>query len=297
MIVVRIYGGLGNQIFQYSFGKALSLNSGRELILDHSPMIGKRGEKYRKTYKGFYYRLNKYNIDEKYLNPSQSNFINIIRKKKLYKLINNIAVLSDKKKLIPYYIKEEYYDPSVINKHSFIYFDGYWQDFNYFSDYIKEIRKNLTLKNELDCYNNELLKEIKSVNSVSIHFIRGIKVADNKHRKIFHQSSMNYFFKAYDYIREKVENPKFFIFSNGIDWIKKNWPKEKPVTFIDNAGPDYEHHFLMSRCNHNIVDNSTFSYTAAYLNANPQKIVIAPKIWTKKKRFNNSNSWIIMDNS
>ena len=64
MIVVRIYGGLGNQIFQYAFGKALSLKSERELILDHSPMIGKWGENYRKTYKGFYYKLNKYNILE-----------------------------------------------------------------------------------------------------------------------------------------------------------------------------------------------------------------------------------------
>ena len=154
MIVVRIYGGLGNQIFQYAFGKALSLKSGRELILDHSPMIGKRGEKYRKTYKGFYYKLSKYNIHEKYLNSLKSNFINIIRKKKLYKIINNFALLNDKKKLIPYYIKEKFYNPYDTNKYSYIYFDGYWQDFNYFSDYIEEIRKDLTLKDKLTGDNN-----------------------------------------------------------------------------------------------------------------------------------------------
>lgn len=97
---------------------------------------------------------------------------------------------------------------------------------------------------------------------------------------------------------EKTQNPVFFIFSNEIDWAKKNLKINYPVIFIDNNGPDFEHLFLMGKCKHNIITSSTFGWWGAWLNNNPSKIVIAPKKLYKIRSWEGimPKSWLRFDN-
>lgn len=287
---------MGNQIFQYCFARALSLKYKRNLRIDYSALVGNRGEKYRKIYPGTQFRLNEYSICADFVSKFLARYIYLIRRKRIYKFFNIIARVKFFNKLIPVYMREGEIEEEDIDKFKNVFIEGHWTDFDSLNSYNSIIKNELSLKNELSQQNGELLKEILTVNSVSIHFIRGIKVSDLKHRKIFHESSLQYFINAYNYIYNHVTSPKFYIFSNDIKWVKRNWPENKIADFIDNDGPDFEHHFLMSRCKHNIVDNSTFSYTAAFLNNNQSKIIISPKIWMKQSNFSKPKSWIVMDN-
>lgn len=296
MIYVRIKGGLGNQIFQYAFGRALSTKYSEELVLDISSLIGRRGNNYRKVYPNIEYRLNKYKIIENYTSNLISTYINFVRRKKLYKVFNVIAGIENVNNLLPIYIKEGIFREKDIRRYKNLYLEGHWLDPSFFEDCAHILKKELSLKSELSLQNKQYLNEIEKSNSISIHIIRGIKVEDDKHRKIYHESSMQYFLDACTYIDRKVVAPNYFVFSNDISWVKQHWPTDKHVTFIDNKGPDYEHHYLMTKCKHNIVDNSTFSYTAAMLNPNPQRIIIGPKIWSIIDQINTPKSWIIFDN-
>lgn len=292
MIIVCIKGGLGNQLFQYAFGKALSIKHNRKLYFHVTNIYNSR------WYKSLCikYRLDKYNIQNQQVSKSMSLYISIVKRKKLYKLFNYFTGIKYINRFLPVYFNENDFQDVDITKYYMICLDGHWENYEYFEDYENILKKDFTLIEEMTAENKKYLKEIESTNSVSIHFIKGFKVKDPRHKKIYHESSFSYYLDAYDYCEKKLDQPKFFVFSNDIDLVKKNWPIDKLVTFVDNSGPDYQHHYLMKNCRHNIIDNSTFSFSAAYLNNNENKIVIAPNIWTKKIKMNKPEDWIILDN-
>ncbi len=107
---------------------------------------------------------------------------------------------------------------------------------------------------------------------------------------------MNYYIRAINFIKKRVVNPHFFIFSDDVEWVKNNLKTKFPLIFISgNNLKDYEELILMSRCKHNIIANSAFSWWGAWLNENENKIVIAPYQWLKIKHKANkniiSNNW------
>jgi hypothetical protein len=93
-------------------------------------------------------------------------------------------------------------------------------------------------------------------------------------------SHKDYYPKAITFIKDKIDNPTFLVFSDDVEWVKKNMEIGERVIYVSDMGfKDYEELAIMKHCRHNIIANSTFSYWAAYLNANPDKIVICPKRW------------------
>ena len=295
MFIVKIYGGLGNQLFQYFFCSYLENRFGIDTAIDYSSLIGSRGNKYRRTYKGIHYRLNKFNFKRPSFSEAKHFSINIIRKYNIHMLIETFSKLT-RGSIIPLYIREQRFDEYKINLKYDYYFEGHWVDYSYFQQVSQNILNELKLVNNISLKNQNYLEAINNSNSISIHFIRGIKVEDPTHMNIYHSSKLEYFLNAYGVMKNLVGNPKFFIFSNNIEWVKTIWPNENSAIFIDNWGPDYEHHYLMQNCKHNIIDNSTFSYTAALINRYNRKIIMAPKIWSKHKPTSYPPEWIIMDN-
>lgn len=169
------------------------------------------------------------------------------------------------------------------NPHQFIdyipeaYYDGYWQNYEYLEsirisilDEFKPLEEDL---NKHQC----ILDSIKSCNSVSIHIRRGDYINISSNAKIFHICDKEYYYKGVNYFRQNVVNPLFFIFSEDIEWCKKNFVGEEFI-FMDINSPHIDM-YLMSMCKHNIISNSTFGWWAAMLNKNIQKTVIAPKKW------------------
>jgi Glycosyl transferase family 11 len=165
-----------------------------------------------------------------------------------------------------------------------IYLDGYWQSEQYFAQYADKIREDFTFKLQLSNQNAVITKQISQENSVSLHVRRGDYVTNSKNAFIG-VCSLDYYQTAVEQIKMQVDKPVFFIFSDDINWVKDNLSlDDKAVLISHNLGSEsYNDMRLMSLCSHNIIANSSFSWWGAWLNANPNKIVIAPKQWFASK--------------
>lgn len=128
--------------------------------------------------------------------------------------------------------------------------------------------------------NKIISDEIRKTNSVSLHIRRGDYITSKITNKFHGTCCLGYYKKAMKLINKKVKNPKYFVFSDDIYWVKKNLEIKNAFYVDDNVGDkSYIDMQLMSMCKHNIIANSSFSWWAAWLNNNPNKIVIAPKKW------------------
>ncbi len=264
MIIVKIHAGLGNQMFQYSLGRALSLRSKDELKFDLS-WFNDTGDDINRPFK-----LDIFDIDIK---EADENKVKNIVPGKWKRLLG----LYDHKK----YIKEKHFnfDEDVINLKGDVYLDGYWQSWKYFSDFEDVIRKDLILKDGFGAEAEKISNIIKDNNSVSLHVRRGDYVQNLKTNAYHGTCSMEYYKKAIEYIKNKVGDMKLFIFSDDIEWAKEQ-ELFKGATFVSHPGiKDYEEIMLMSLCKYNIVANSSFSWWGAWLNSNNNKIVVAPSKW------------------
>ena len=127
---------------------------------------------------------------------------------------------------------------------------------------------------------------MQQVNAVSVHVRRGDYV-NNKNANAFHGvCSPEYYRKAIELIAKRVDSPKYFVFSDDIEWVKEHIEIPNAVFVSQKDIADHEELVLMSKCKHAIIANSSFSWWGAWLNANPNKLVIAPKQWVSDSRVN-----------
>lgn len=143
-----------------------------------------------------------------------------------------------------------------------------------------EIKKCFTFLPFTDEMNLRLEKEIEECESVAIHVRKG----KDYQSRIWYQNtcSMDYYRKAILLMKEKLQHPKFYVFTDNVDWVKENFQEMEYTLVEGNPADGYGSHFdmqLMSLCKHNIISNSTYSWWSAFLNRNSEKVVIAPKIW------------------
>jgi len=275
MIIVQLYGGLGNQMFQYATGRALSLKNDTDLKLDLHAF-----ESYSKGITKRKYKLDIFNIKTKFASIKEVEEYTI-PSKIMYLLNRNLKLPTN-----PYsstYIKEKTlnFDESVMKLSKKIYLDGYWQTEKYFKNFDKQIKIDFIFKSEPSSKNKVLLEQIKSTNSVSIHVRRTDYVSDKETNEFHGVIGTEYYRAAIVLLSQKVKNPRYFIFSDDISWCKINLKFIKDAVFVDYNKDDksFEDMRLMSKCMHNIIANSSFSWWGAWLNNNPNKIVIAPKKW------------------
>jgi hypothetical protein len=161
------------------------------------------------------------------------------------------------------------------------YLHGYWQSELYFKSFERIIREDFTFREPLDERNSILAAEIHRTSSVSLHVRRGDYISDNKTSNIMGVCSLKYYQDAIKYISQKIDNPVFYIFSDDIEWVKRELIISFPCVYIDfnQQSVSYKDMQLMSLCKCNIIANSSFSWWGAWLNINPEKIVIAPNSW------------------
>jgi len=271
MIITRLFGGLGNQMFQYAAGRRLAHVLAVELKLDIT-WLGK--------FESRPYALGKFNIEEKFASKAE-----IAAVAPTGRFGHALATKWPKK--CPKYIQEKgfHFDPEILNLHDGVYLKGYWQSEKYFSDIAESIRREFILKTPLSGKSKELFEMIVSKQSVSIHIRRGDYVATRRTKQVHGTCGPDYYLRCVDYLKQLVKNAHFFVFSDDPEWAGDNLKQLCPATFVDynRAGRDYEDLLLMSRCNHHIIANSTFSWWGAWLNPKKDKIVLAPKQWFDKK--------------
>jgi hypothetical protein len=265
MVIVKLIGGLGNQMFQYAIGRNLSIKNKTSLYLDLSQLLD-RNETLNYTFRDFE------------LNVFDTHFC-IVKNSSLWKAYRKIY-----NSIFPsQYITESnhFYNSSVLDLTGNIYLDGYWQNEKYFKGIDTTIRKDFTFKNKPNEINRQYIDRIKSTNAVSIHFRRGDYITNSEARSYQGICTEEYYLNAIKHINQTVRSPHFFIFSDDIDWVKQNFPLRNNYSLIDfNKGRySFEDMRLMSLCKHNIIANSSFSWWGAWLNANKNKIIISPTQW------------------
>jgi len=180
------------------------------------------------------------------------------------------------------------------------YLYGYWQSHKYFDKHTSELRKEFTFQPPLNDKNQEIASQILTSHAVSLHVRRCDYQTNPKNIHLYHVCTLDYYRSAIDYISNSIDRPVFIVFSDDMDWVKENLHIDGPTQYIDhNRGSDsFNDMRLMSLCQHHIIANSTFSWWGAWLNADPDKTVVAPRQWFKNCRMNSidliPNNWILI---
>lgn len=295
MIIVRLKGGLGNQMFQYAIGRTLAYKNNDKLALDLTPFLNQNEKDSLREYS-----LSVFNINAELTTLSKigQNFPLIFFLKNISYVITKIKKITKLQK----YIREKdskyfQFQKKNLSLSGNTYLNGYWQNEKYFKDIEHIIRQDFTFKNKPDNKNYQVLDKINATNSVSLHIRRGDYVNNYRISKRFNVLSLDYYKKAINLVFEKINSPVFFVFSNDIPWVKENLNLHKNFYFIDhNQTKDYEDLRLMSNCKHHIIANSTFSWWGAWLSENDGKIVIAPKQWLTKEGVDETGGVDIVPN-
>ena len=275
MIIIKLSGGLGNQMFQYALGLALERKLNIQVKYDFSFF------KNRKNIHNNILIHEIFKIDIKVAkNKELYSFlgINIFR---VFRKISKIFNLNNSK----YIFEDDKKNPMILNeKLNNCYLDGYWQNWKYFIDYKKEINNIFSFKPVISKKFNEIKKKILNKKSAIIHFRRG-DYKDKKNKGIFYQLGKAYYQEAIQVMRKKNKDLIFYVFSDEIDLAKDFFTFEKNLVFINiNKGKDsYRDMYLMSLSKNIIISNSTFSWWAAWLGES-KNIIIAPKLWFKQEK-------------
>lgn len=290
-IIIMVDGGLGSQLNKYIIGQVIKYKTKAEVKYDLSWF-----ERHGKS------------ID----NKDNRNF-------ELTKLFPETDFPVASKKEIEFYRKYfRYsnkkifkYNKKILNFKPPVYIDGYISNSRYLTDFKDLGLNDLKFNMELTGTNKEIFDDIKLQNSsVAIHVRRGDYV-----NSVHDILTSEYFVNAINYLQKHLEqkNPKFYIFSNGMEWVKNEIiPKLKNNINIcliegndnDNGAIDF---YLMYNCQHQIISNASFGLFAAFLNKNADKIVIMPQFWMKnRKNFEKMDTssakahrfsgWIVMSN-
>lgn len=272
-VIVKIHGGLGNQMFQWAFGKAFSQRSGQEVYFDN---YAYRIKGYDRTFglQNFNAEVNLKRRREKKRNIFYNFFVKPhFKKDKIEEVIIDKCVVEQAN------LK---FDESLLCLESPVYIEGFFQSEKYFADIADQIKRGFSLKTPLNQNNLDMLEKIKNSNAISLHVRRGDYLNDEDDWGI---CSKKYYQMAVELIVKEanITNPSLFIFSDDYQWVSENLKFDCEMFFVNINGPD-EAYFdleLMKNCKHNVIANSSFSWWGAWLNENSQKIVVAPKPWFK----------------
>lgn len=177
------------------------------------------------------------------------------------------------------------------------YMKGYWQSEKYFLPFAAQIRADFSFKCPLDDKNTALAEGIRRRNSISLHVRRGDYVKNPATLALHGVCSLGYYHAAVEHICRHVDNPVFYVFSDDMHWVRENLVIAAPVHHVDHDNRAYDDMHLISLCKHHVIANSSFSWWGAWLNKNPQKIVVAPKQWFVRPRCTDDllpASWVTL---
>ena len=297
MIIIKLSGGIGNQMFQYAAGYSLARRNRTELLLDLSS--------YSKNSIHNGYELFKvFSIEtSEATNKELESIIGLRSNRLFYKLIEKypLKILCGNN----FYIQPFFhFDPSfdLVKENSLL--TGYFQSEKYFLRYRKSISRiyaQCNKLNNLKGMNKKHLHKILNSNSISIHVRRGDYLTNIAAFNVHGVCSSSYYIHAISHLKSLMKNLKFFVFSDDVVYSRLIFKGLSNITYIENniAEHSYLDMFLMSACKHNIIANSTFSWWAAWLNKNQNKVVIAPRKWFKSSKYTTTDlfpsDWILID--
>lgn len=281
MVIVKIKCGLGNQMFQYALGKRLALDWQDELKVDLAWFNNIKSGDIPRELEIDSFNVVLSNATEAEIAKSMPSF--------LARLVDRIRGRINRNHFYRFYA-------TILKKKKNVYLDGYFQSYKYFETIRDVLLTEFTLKNgyhrEVDGIKSEIEKTDQSV---AVHIRRGDFATIRKGYNGL--CDLSYYQKALEIIKNKYPNVQLFIFSDDIEWAKTNLKLAGPMVFVSRPVLNpAEELWLMSLCKHQIIANSTFSWWAAWLNKNPQKIVVSPSRWLVAEDIKTDNllplNWI-----
>ncbi len=282
-IVVKLIGGLGNQMFLYAFGQKLKETFGANVgydILDFE------------FYNLRNFELQNFNIKIELADNLRSKKFRFSKSPLINYIMNKVLLGREN------YFYEPKIDVNAISLQNENYFWGYWQLSNFYDDILPSLREYFDLNLKLSPKSAEYNDLIKNSKSVSIHIRKSDYLL--KKNNYFASCNVEYYKEAIEFINSKIDNPTYFVFSDDFEWVESNMNLSGPqYVFVksNSVNSTVEDFVLMKSCKHQIIANSTYSWWAAYLNLFEEKLVICPEKWyNNSDKTLNRNEWIKLKN-
>jgi hypothetical protein len=276
--VTRLIGGLGNQLFQYAMGRAVSIRNRTELVLDVEGF---------NDYKVRAYSLHFFALAQRFPNAEEEGMIRTRGQEAPPRKRGWLGLFSKRVRHLRV-IQEELFSgchPELLSAPPDTYLDGYWQCPEYFQHIEEILRSDFRIIKPLSSQNQEILKKIHGSEAVSVHVRRGDYVTDSSANQLHGTCEPAYYNRAFSHMLNYCAEPRFFIFSDEPDWVRNNLklPERHYIVQSPPGTLDFEDLWLMSSCRHHIMANSTYSWWGAWLNSNKSKRVIGPKQWYRSR--------------
>lgn len=279
MVIVRLTGGLGNQMFQYAAGRSLAIAKKCELKLDIS--------KYEEPNEPREYSLGQFNIHEIFATQKEiRKYTSLSRGKEIVNNFLNVLSLPAYFRVNIFEENHFEYDCKIRDVPGKTYLKGFWQSEKYFREDTATIKRELSINYQLNDKTSKLLEDINSKNAVCLFVRRAELVSNPLHNSYHGYCELQYYLDSITYLQSKLESPYIYIFSDDPQWCVDNFKMDN-MMFVphDYAGDKYVNYFyVMTKCKHFIIPNSTYGWWAAWLCDNSSKIVIAPRQWFNKNQ-------------
>ena len=286
MVIVELIGGLGNQMFQYALGRSLALRAHQQLKLNIHTFDSQNSIDTRR-----YYDLYHFAFQPEFASETEVYTLKFQKAPLIKRLLRLLQ-----KKTRPvgsnFYKESSYsFSSDILTINEDTYLKGYWQSYKYFEMHADTIKSDFTLREPLSETSLDLMATFSEQTTVSIHIRRGDYLSNAEANATHGLCSITYYKKAIEYMTQHLSSPYFVLFSDDVVWVKDNFSFLLNATVIDlpQDTPDYEEMIIMSKCDHNIIANSSFSWWAAWLNQNSDKKVIAPQQWFKDSTIDTSD--------
>ena len=272
MVIVRLTGGLGNQMFQYAAGRALADRLGAELLLDTRAFDHALAFQ---AYTRRAYALSPFKLRATLAAPVD------LKNWPVWVVEIGMRLRFVRPLFRPWHFESLItYDPSVRALHEPVCLVGYWQSERYFIDIADRIRADFTLRQPLAGANARLLELARSDRSVGLHVRRGDFISLIDAAQVHGLCSVDYYRRAISLVRNRCPGCRFLVFSDDPEWARAALPLDPSAVFVTGNDPSPEQDLaLMSACKHHIIANSSFSWWAGWLGYSPDQIVIAPSPW------------------
>ncbi len=288
-MIVRLSGGLGNQMFQYAFGRAASIQKNEPLFIDDFSF---QRDPLRE------YALEQYQIEARKMSGVSKIYYNALfyANRKLHFVPRGVA------KCGMYYESAEFVQDDVVDINA-KYYEGCWQNAAYFAICEKELKKELTYQGIMSQELTELAQKLREGTTVAVHVRHG-DYLNAFNQTIYEVPEVTYYQHAMQYMKQLYPHCSFYFFSDDMDWCVEQFGKEESCVFpkVQTSHTAQEDIYLMQQCSHFIIANSSFSWWAAWLGADEYSTCIAPKKWYKDTRMNDGvkkallQNFILMEN-
>lgn len=272
MVVVKLQGGLGNQMFQYAFGLSISHKLSCPLYFDLSF--------FKNSHHGLTPREYALDAFTCKVNIAEDKLIDSFFNPDLYQRINNKLGISKKTIYHEHGLK---FNNRVLAIKPPAYLEGFWQSAQYFNDIKDTITTAFTFKYSLNPQSQKIAEQLaQQADSVSVHIRRGDYVSVKTTNELHGLCSVKYYQNAMALAKKQVLNPKFYFFSDDPEWVEQHLLQDMGDSTLirhNTLADSWQDMALMSKCKHHIIANSSFSWWGAWLGHATGKIVIAPANW------------------